>query len=38
MFKDLLKPPVSGILLGAGVVRLAPIVLPAVAVAPTMRV
>jgi hypothetical protein len=31
MFKDLLKRPVSGILLGAGVVLLAPIVLPAVA-------
>jgi len=31
MFKDLLKRPVSGILVGAGVVLLAPIVLPAVA-------
>ena len=31
MFKDLLKRPVSGILLGAGVVLLAPIFLPAVA-------
>jgi hypothetical protein len=31
MFKDLLKRPVSGILLGAGVVLLAPLVLPAVA-------
>jgi hypothetical protein len=31
MFKDLLKRPVAGILVGAGVVLLAPIVLPAVA-------
>jgi hypothetical protein len=31
MFKDLLKRPVSGVLVGVGVVLLAPIVLPAVA-------
>jgi hypothetical protein len=31
MFKDLLKRPDAGILVGAGVVLLAPIVLPAVA-------
>lgn len=31
MFKDLLKRPVTGILVGAGVVLLAPIVLPVVA-------
>jgi len=31
MFKDLLKRPVTGILVGAGVVLLAPIVLPAAA-------
>jgi len=31
MFKDLLKRPVSGVLVGVGVVLLAPLVLPAVA-------
>jgi hypothetical protein len=31
MLKDLLKTPVSGVLVGAGVVLLAPIVLPVVA-------